>query len=157
MRKPFTKSTDEEIQQMRDLYRIGMSLSEIGRRLGKNHSSILWHICKTPDYIPGRMPIKVSEETIRTILKIPEKKIVKKEIMKQITQLENKLDETPFNKIKELERVISEMEQKRGKDSTYPIRELLERTWLRYDKLNEMITNLEFEIRTEKGFKRKIG
>jgi len=42
--RTFRKSTPEEIEEMEQLYKRGLSLSEIGRRLKKDHSTIWFHI-----------------------------------------------------------------------------------------------------------------
>ena len=46
MKRAFKKSTKEEIEEMVKLYQSGVSYNEIGKRLGKDHSSIMYHIKK---------------------------------------------------------------------------------------------------------------
>jgi len=66
MRKQFQKSTAEEISIMRELYKKDLSLSEIGRRVKKNRTTIFYWIKKKGDYLPNRKPLPRKEQ-----IKIP--------------------------------------------------------------------------------------
>jgi len=74
------KSSPEAVKEMRKLYKNGYSLAEIGRRFGRDHSSIIYWMKKSEDYLPKRKP---------TIRKVREEKIVspKKEI--DLTKCQN--------------------------------------------------------------------
>ena len=54
MIKGTTKSTPEEIQEMRRLYKEGINMSEIGRKFHRDHSSIFYWIHKDEDYVKNR-------------------------------------------------------------------------------------------------------
>ena len=64
------KSSPEAVKEMRKLYKKGYSLAEIGRKFGRDHSSIIYWMKKSEDYLPKRKP---------TIVKAREKIIVLKE------------------------------------------------------------------------------
>jgi len=74
------KSSPEAVKEMRKLYKKGYSLAEIGRKFGRDHSSIIYWMKKSKDYLPKRKP---------TIKKVREEKIVspKKEI--DLTKCQN--------------------------------------------------------------------
>ena len=74
MGKSFKKSTPKEIQEMFNLYKQGISYRDIGKKLGKHHSTIIWHIKRGK--IPARTWLK------RTRLKKPQLEKPKKEIIK---------------------------------------------------------------------------
>ena len=64
------KSSPEAVKKMRKLYKKGYSLAEIGRKFGRDHSSIIYWMKKSEDYLPKRKP---------TIRKVREKIVVLKE------------------------------------------------------------------------------
>jgi len=76
MPRHFKKSTLAEIEKMKQWYKEGVSYSEIGRRLGKNHATIIWHIKHKNLYQYDRKPtikgkeIKEKEE-MEKVKKIP--------------------------------------------------------------------------------------
>jgi len=41
-KRNFKKATLSEVQEMKRLYRLGVSANEIGRRLGRDHTTIRW-------------------------------------------------------------------------------------------------------------------
>lgn len=60
MKKPFKKSTIEDIEQMFKWHKAGVSTNEIGRRLKKDHASVIYWLKKSPEYIKGisgRIPL----------------------------------------------------------------------------------------------------
>ena len=60
MRKPFKKSTISDIEQMFKWHKAGISTNEIGRRLKKDHASVIYWLKKSPEYIKGisgRIPL----------------------------------------------------------------------------------------------------
>lgn len=54
MKEGDKRSTREEVEKMRRLYKEGLSLKEIGRRMGRDRTTILYWIKKEGDYLPQR-------------------------------------------------------------------------------------------------------
>lgn len=44
--RPRPKSTPDEIDRMVELYESGLSMPVIGRRLGRHHTTVLYHLRK---------------------------------------------------------------------------------------------------------------
>ena len=76
MNKGNKKLTKEEIREMRRLYQQGVSCSEIGRKFHRDHTSVIYWIKKSGDYVEkrGRPSMEISLD--RKIDK-EEKKIAK--------------------------------------------------------------------------------
>ena len=55
MRLNDKKSTPEQVEEMRKLYKAGLSLIEISRRLHRDHSTLSYWLKKKGDYIPKRI------------------------------------------------------------------------------------------------------
>ena len=60
------RSSPEAIKEIRKLYKKGYSLAEIGRKFGRNHSSIMYLVKKFGDYLPKRKPtiVKAREKIV---------------------------------------------------------------------------------------------
>ena len=76
MKLGIKKSTSEEVEEMRRLYRTGLSLSEIGRRFGRDHTTIFYWVKKKENYDPNRKVIRTnaSIENKKPTIKIEEPK-----------------------------------------------------------------------------------
>ena len=102
MRKPFKKSTTEEIAEMMKLYNQNLPLNEIAKRVGKDHTTILYWARRTNLYSPrkfiqypfgqpekeiltdNQIKEKVEEATEKiTIIKTLPKTVIKRERIKQ--------------------------------------------------------------------------
>ena len=86
MKKSFKKSTILDIEQMFKWYKAGVSINEIGKRLKKDHASVIYQLKKSPEYIKG-----ISGG--RLLLKVPkdvsvDKFIAKKEAEEEIRNSE---------------------------------------------------------------------
>ena len=102
MKLGIKKSTSEEVEEMRRLYRTGLSLSEIGRRFGRDHTTIFYWIKKKGDYDPNRKVIRTNAptENKKSTIKIEEPKIEKPEVITK-PEIKKSLPETrslPINK-----------------------------------------------------------
>ena len=66
MKKSFKKSTILDIEQMFKWYKAGVSINEIGKRLKKDHASVIYQLKKSPEYIKGisggRLLLKVPKD-----------------------------------------------------------------------------------------------
>ena len=72
----FTKSTPEQIEEMRAFYRAGLSMSEISRKCKRDRTTILYHIKKKGDYSPNKKILsrkKQARISIPCLPKIPPK------------------------------------------------------------------------------------
>jgi len=68
MKQGIKKSTPEQIEEMRRLYQAGLSLMEIGRRMSRDSSTILYWMRKKGDYLPNRklLPKKKSKKVLKS-------------------------------------------------------------------------------------------
>jgi len=46
MRRSFKKSTPDQIEEMKAMYKYGCGIFEIGRKLGRHHTTVLYHLGK---------------------------------------------------------------------------------------------------------------
>lgn len=138
----FKKSTIEQVQKIRELYKQGCKISEISREVGKDRSSVYYWIKR------GTMPI-ISKKKKEKDNELKSKNQIKTigRLKKRIKTLEKKLSNTYFDKITALENKVKKLpyENRASFDET------LTRMWLKHDKLNEMIIELEEDIRDYKG------
>ena len=66
--RSFKKSTPDQIEEMKAMYRQGCGILEIGRKLGKHHTTVLYHLEKLSSKKP-QLKIK------RNKIKIPKRDI----------------------------------------------------------------------------------
>ena len=88
MKQGNKKSTKEEVGQMRELYRQGMSLNAIGKKFGKDHSTIFYWVRKRGQLLPKKdNPNNVSWQKAKSIRKIvAEKETEKAKISRMISE-----------------------------------------------------------------------
>ena len=84
MKKSFKKSTILDIEQMFKWYKAGVSINEIGKRLKKDHASVIYQLKKSPEYIKG-----ISGG--RLLLKVPKDVSVDKFIAKKEAEEEKEI------------------------------------------------------------------
>ena len=129
--RTFKKSTKKEIEEMTGLYSKRIPLNAIATKTGRDRSTIRYWVKKLN--IKRGMKIKT-----------PSLKQELKETRSLLERRQKEVDEAPFGRLKQLDVLIKDRED-------VPImKELLERSWAKYDKLNEMITDLHYMVKFEK-------